>query len=61
MRLKLFIRTVFYIDGFYLCAGHHTVAYLDFREVEGILENLHLILNRAVVRGIINAALHQII
>ena len=45
----------------YLGSRNHTVANLGIWEIQGILENLHLIVNFVIIGSIVDARLYQII
>ena len=47
--------------GVNLSTGHHAIAHADIRELERVLENLHLIVNVLVVLGIVYAGVYQVV
>ena len=49
------------LNCIYLRTRHHTVTHLCLREIQGILEDTHLLLDILLVLGIIDTALHQIV
>ena len=49
------------LHGIDLSTRHHTVANLRLREIEGVLEDLHLLAYLVLIIGIIDTGLHQVV